>query len=344
MKSFFFHKLLLGDIKLSNLEHRNRKLSVHDRTDHIKTLLSFDKYHETRNINTSQAAMLLVPGHNCATLLVPVHKVHNVLTVFQLKTTWRLGNVQFVLIVAVVKVLLQEDSFLFLFKKYQQVKKEDTCWQIASRFLPIADIINDHGLSYHLYADDTQLYITFKSTSLNDIQQVKLRVECCVRDIDEWMIRNYLKLNQDKTDLVVICSRFHPMPDIGHITVGSECIAPRDSVRNLRVQFDSIFSFEEHIKNICKSSFYHLRNIAKIRKYLSQDTCEILVHAFISSKLDHCNSLLHGLPKYLLARLQAVQNAAARVVTLTPKHVHITPILINLHWLQVEFRITFKVL
>ena len=125
---------------------------------------------------------------------------------------------------------------------------------------------------------------------------------------------------------------------------GSECIAPCDSVRNLGVQFDSIFSFEEHIKNICKSSFYHLRNIAKIRKYLSQDTCEILVHAFISSKLDHCNSLLHGLPKYLLARLQAVQNAAARVVTLTSKHDHITHILINLHWLPVEFRITFKVL
>ena len=54
-----------------------------------------------------------------------------------------------------------------------------------------------------------------------------------MRDIDEWMIRNYLKLNQDKTDLVVISSRFHPMPDIGHITVGSECIAPCDSVRNL---------------------------------------------------------------------------------------------------------------
>jgi len=137
---------------------------------------------------------------------------------------------------------------------------------------PIADIINAHGLSYHLYADETQLYITFNSTSSNDIQQVKLRVECCVRDIDEWMIRDYLKLNQDKTDLVVISSRFHPMPDIGHITVGSECIAPCDSVRNSGVQFDSIFSFEEHIKNICKSSFYHLRDIAKIRKYLSQDT------------------------------------------------------------------------
>ena len=104
------------------------------------------------------------------------------------------------------------------------------------------------------------------------------------------------------------------------------CTLACDSVRNLGVHFHNIFSFEEHIKNICKSSFYHLRNIAKIRKYLSQGTCEILVHAFISSKLDHCNSLLHGLPKYLLARLQAVQNAAARVVTLTSKHDHITGI------------------
>ena len=110
---FFFHKLLFGDIKLSDLECRNRKLSAHDCTDHIKTLFSSDNYHETRNIKTRQVAMLLVPGHNCATLLVPVHKVHNVLTVFQLKTTWRLGNVQLVLIVAVVEVLLQEDSFHF---------------------------------------------------------------------------------------------------------------------------------------------------------------------------------------------------------------------------------------
>ena len=93
--------------------HKLQKAVCHDCTDHIKTLFSSDNYHETRNIKTRQVAMLLVPGHNCATLLVPVHKVHNVLTVFQLKTTWRLGNVQLVLIVAVVEVLLQEDSFHF---------------------------------------------------------------------------------------------------------------------------------------------------------------------------------------------------------------------------------------
>ena len=97
VKSYFFHKLLFGDIKLSDLEHRNRKLSAHDCTDNIKTLFSSDNYHETRNTNMSQAesqaAMALIPCHNRATLLVPVHKVHDILTVFQVKTTWRLGNV-----------------------------------------------------------------------------------------------------------------------------------------------------------------------------------------------------------------------------------------------------------
>ena len=64
---FSTNNLLFGDIKLSDLERRNRKLSAHDCTDHIKTLFSSHNYHETQNVKTSQAAMLLVPGHNCAT-------------------------------------------------------------------------------------------------------------------------------------------------------------------------------------------------------------------------------------------------------------------------------------
>ena len=94
-------------------------------------------------------------------------------------------------------------------------------------------------------------------------------------------------------------------------------------------------------KNL-KTSHYQLRNISKIRKY--QETTEILVHAFISSKLDNCNSLLYGLPKRMISSLQSVQNTAARIVTLTRKFDHITPVLIQLHWLPVHVRIHFKVL
>ena len=71
---------------------------------------------------------------------------------------------------------------------------------------------------------------------------------------------------------------------------------------------------------------------------------EILVHAFVSSKLDYCNSLLYNIPKYVHNKLQFVQNAAVRLITCSRKYDHITPILIDLHWLPIAERIKFKIL
>ena len=92
-----------------------------------------------------------------------------------------------------------------------------------------------------------------------------------------------------------------------------------------------------------KSSFFHLRNISKIRKYLTKESLKVLIHAFVTSKLDYCNSLLYGLPKSLLRKLQSVQNSAARIITLSRKYDHITPVLTQLHWLPVHFRILLLV-
>ena len=80
----------------------------------------------------------------------------------------------------------------------------------------------------------------------------------------------------------------------------------------------------------------------KIRKYISPKTIELLVHAFVSSKLDFCNSLLYGIPKHLLRKLQSVQNAAVRLVT-SLKFDHVTPILVQLHWLPIAESIKFKI-
>ena len=93
------------------------------------------------------------------------------------------------------------------------------------------------------------------------------------------------------------------------IKVGTDIIKPTDKARNIGVVFDDTLTMSFHINNIVKGAFYHLRNIAKIRKYISTATAEILVHSFISSKLDFCNSLLHGLPNYEINKLQNVQNA-----------------------------------
>ena len=116
-----------------------------------------------------------------------------------------------------------------------------------------------------------------------------------------------------------------PRPTVQEIFVVNEIIRSWHKARNIGVTFDNHFLFNEHVASICKSSFYHLRNISYIRKYLSSTTTEILsVHAFVSSKLDHCNSLLYGLPNYLVKKLQHVQNAAARLISLSRKHEHIT--------------------
>ena len=90
--------------------------------------------------------------------------------------------------------------------------------------------------------------------------------------------------------------------------------------------------------------FFYLRNIFEIRKFLSYDTCKTLIHAFVTARIDYCNSMLYGQPKCILKRLQSVLNSAARLIHLTSRYEHVTPLLIQLHcWLPIEQRVTFKI-
>ena len=99
---------------------------------------------------------------------------------------------------------------------------------------------------------------------------------------------------------------------------------------NLGVIIDSDLNFNSHMNHVTKTAFFHLRNIARIRAYLSLDDAKTLIHAFVFSQLDCCNALFSGLPKKTTDRLQLVQNAAARVLTKTKIREHITPVLASL--------------
>src|SRR6188768_1495513 len=119
---------------------------------------------------------------------------------------------------------------------------------------------------------------------------------------------------------------------------------PSAHARNLGVEFDSNLSFEHHISNICRSSYFQIRQLRQIRSSLTQTTAIQLANALVSSKLDHCNSLLYQLPETSLQRLQRIQNSLARVVIPSTKfHDHITPVLKKLHWLPIQQRIKFKI-
>ena len=137
---------------------------------------------------------------------------------------------------------------------------------------------------------------------------------------------------------------FVPSPDLFSIKVENQIIHPKKSLKNIGAIFDETVSMLPQVNSICKSAFFHLRNISRIRKYLSRTATERVIHAFVTSKLDSYNSLLYGLPKYCIQKLQSVLNAAARLLTYTSKYDHITPVLAELHWLPVEKRIIFKIL
>ena len=129
-------------------------------------------------------------------------------------------------------------------------------------------------------------------------------MEDYIRDICFWMLNNDLKFNDDKTDFLIIGSsqQLEKLDNIS-IGVGDSDIHPVPLARNLCCWFDSRLSMASHIANLCASSFYYIYNIHQIRKYLSQQSTEILVHAFITSCLDYCNGLLYGLPDCLLNKL-----------------------------------------
>ena len=207
--------------------------------------------------------------------------------------------------------------------------------------LPLGRIIRHHGLNFHCYADDTQLHLsTSPSTQLPPQSLVN-----CLSEIKAWMTTNLLKLNSSKTELMVVAPKAL-LQKVGPLLldVDGSSISPSREVRNLGIILDSTLSYQSHIKSITKSAFFHLKNISRLRPSLSDSVAEMLVHAFVTSRLDYCNGVLFGTPKKYLDRLQYVQNSAARVLTHVKRWQHITPTLKQLHWLPVKFRIDYKLL
>uniref|UniRef100_A0A8C6S6B8 Reverse transcriptase domain-containing protein n=1 Tax=Neogobius melanostomus TaxID=47308 RepID=A0A8C6S6B8_9GOBI len=194
------------------------------------------------------------------------------------------------------------------------------------------------NVSYHLYADDIQLYFSFKESEMHRLSELM----DCLSSVKSWLRENCLQLNSKKTETLIIAPEQKIPSIVNHL--GSLGSSVQSSIRNLGVWFDQSLSLDSHSRHLAKNSFFHLRNIAKLRPILSNSDLELVIHAFISSRLDYCNSLFTCFNKSALNRLQMVQNAAARLLTGSSRRSHITPILSSLHWLPIKFRIEFKIL
>ena len=182
------------------------------------------------------------------------------------------------------------------------------------------------------------------STDLLNPQEELSGITPCVSDIRTWMIRNKLKINDEKIEFLILHSSHKEFTTALDFSIQQTKIKPSHTCRNLGVMFDSHMKMESQIQGICKSVNFHLRSINPVRNSLTSEATVLVVHALITSRLDYCNSLLQGLPDKLINRLQHLQNIAARVVTCCSKFEHITPVLFELHWLLVRMRIRFKLL
>ena len=202
---------------------------------------------------------------------------------------------------------------------------------------PLQDIVSAHNISCMVYADDMQLYLTLDDVDRSTAVQ---RMENCLRNVRIWALQN--KLSLKKTELLHCHSKYSSnFPQIS-LEMEESIIKPSNMARNLGVIMDSTLSLSQNVDSICKSAYVAIRKIGKIRRFLDQNSAHRLVHAFVTSMLDCCNSLLFGLPLKLTSKLQRVQNVAARLVSCVSRSSHITPILRKLHWLPITSRITYK--
>ena len=164
--------------------------------------------------------------------------------------------------------------------------------------IPLAQLIRSYDLNNHGYADDTKLCLSFKKTSDNEIVQREiLNLEKCLCDISVRMSQNKLKLNNDKPEIILFGSKKH-LADLNIMSLsvsGMDVSVASEPVRNLGAMFDSQLIMALHVKSAVKKSSFHLRNIGKVRRVLTEDATKTVMQSLVMSRLDYCNVLLIGI-------------------------------------------------
>ena len=208
---------------------------------------------------------------------------------------------------------------------------------------PLSTLTSSRSLNHHLYADDTQIFISFTpktfTTAITQLQDT-------ISDISSWMTANVQSLNPSKTEFMLIGlpEKISKISNPSLSLPSNHPITPTDSACNLGFIFDSSLTFAKQISSLSSAYNYHIHDLRHIRHILDLKTAVVIATSLVHSKLDYYNSLYLNLPQEQISRLQLLQNSLARAVTLTPKTEHITPQLKSLHWLKIEERIHYKII
>ena len=170
-------------------------------------------------------------------------------------------------------------------------------------------------------------------------------MQSCVSDVNAWATSSMLKLNDNKTELMLVTSKrtkhLHNLPT--SITIGNAQIPFKQSLKKLGFTLDCHLTMNAHVANIARTCYFKLRRLASIHRFLTSTATATLVSAFVLSTIDYCNSLLFGSTHDVTSHLQQIQNYAARVILCLPKSSSLTTDLKSLHWLPAKVRSTYKI-
>ena len=204
----------------------------------------------------------------------------------------------------------------------------------------LAFLLEAHGVSYHFFANDMQLYIRAEDTD-----EAKHRLSSLMFDLKIWMARRMLKLNDGKTEIIVIGGNLRnvSVANFGEMSFANTLFIPCESAKNQGAVLDSSLSFRSYIDSIVKTCNFHIHNLFMIKDFVNRKNLVTLVHSLTVSKVDYCNSLFIGLPNVILKKIQSVLNRAATLIFNLPPKVPTTSSLIELHWLLLKAGIEFKI-
>ena len=178
---------------------------------------------------------------------------------------------------------------------------------------PLSAIIDSHSIIHHSFADDLQLQM---SAPPDRISELLHSMQSCISDVKAWATVNMLKLNDSKTELMLVTSKrilhFHDLPT--SITIGNAQIPFKQSVKNLNFTLDCHLTMNAHVSTVARTCHFELCRLASIRRFLTSTATTTLISAFVWSRIDYCNSLLFGSTHDVTSHLQQIQNYAARVI------------------------------
>ena len=207
---------------------------------------------------------------------------------------------------------------------------------------PLPAIIDSHSNIHHSFADDLQSQMSAPPYRISELLHP---MQSCISYVKAWASVNMLKLNDNKTELMLVTSKrkkhLHNLPT--SITIGNAQIPIKQSVKNLALKLDCHLTMNAHVYNIAQTCYFEQRRLTSIRRFLTSTATATLVSALALSRIDYCNSLLFGSTHDVTSNLQRIQYYAARVILRLPKSSSITTHLKSLHWLPVKVRSTYKI-